>query len=636
MRHSIPVLLLVMTMTSPSSARPAGASGPPARPPAGRQDFRKDCADLVAAKGRLKEGARLKRLMDLAWRYQMREFPEFATVAGYPGQNARWTDLSPEAIDRRKRDLQEPLAVIKSIDRTRLDPADQLNYDLFRKRIEDAIAGTRFKVEEMPVTQLGGIQQTAAQILAMMPDAKVSDFEDMIARFEALPAAIDQTIVLMQKGVEDGITPPKITLRDVPDQVKGQIVDESTESPLLKPFSRMPETMSREEQDRLKDAATRAYREKVRPAFEKLHGFLVDAYLPHARESIGMSALPDGVAWYAYNVRMQTTTDMTPQQIHELGLTEVKRIRKEMDAVIAQVKFKGSFAEFTEFLRTDPQFFFTDPQMLVMTYRDIAKRTDPELVKLFGRLPRLPYGVIPVPSYMEKSQTTAYYESGSVEGARPGEYFVNTYDLKSRPKWEMEALSLHESVPGHHLQLALAQEIQGLPEFRRHGGDTAFVEGWALYAESLGPELGMYQDPYSKFGQLTYEMWRAIRLVVDTGIHAMGWSRKQALDYFRENSAKTEHDMEVEVDRYIVDPGQALAYKLGELKIKELRAFATKELGQRFDLRAFHDQVLGEGSLPLGILDARTRAWVLSRKIEAQKKSGAEQTAGVRKRAAAG
>jgi uncharacterized protein (DUF885 family) len=305
-----------------------------------------------------------------------------------------------------------------------------------------------------------------------------------------------------------------------------------------------------------------------------------------------------------------TTTDLTPEQIHQLGLSEVARLRAEMEQVKAQAGFKGSLGEFFHFLRTDPRFFFTDKEALLVAYRDISKRVDPELPRLFGRLPRLPYGVFPVPEYSEKTQTTAYYMRGSLEAGRAGRYYANTYDLKSRPKWEMEALTLHEAVPGHHLQISLAQELEGLPEFRRFGGYTAFVEGWGLYAESLGPELGLYRDPYSKFGQLTYEMWRAIRLVVDTGMHAKGWTREQALQFFKDNSSKTEHDIVVEIDRYIVNPGQALAYKLGELKLKELRAHATQALGPRFDVRAFHDVVLGQGALPLAILEARVKEWV--------------------------
>ena len=280
-----------------------------------------------------------------------------------------------------------------------------------------------------------------------------------------------------------------------------------------------------------------------------------------------------------------------------------------MEQVVEDSGFTGTFEGFVEFLRTDARFFFERPQDLLAGYRDIVKRADPELVRLFGRLPRLPYGVRPVPAYAEKSQTTAYYEPGSPEAGRPGYFYANTYDLRARPKWEMEPLALHEAVPGHHLQIALAQELPALPEFRKHGFYTAYVEGWGLYAESLGGEMGFYQDPYSRFGQLTYEIWRAIRLVVDTGLHALGWSRQQAIDYFIANAGKAEHDIVVEVDRYIVWPGQALAYKIGELKIKELRARAQSELGARFDVRAFHDEVLGQGALPLDVLDERIRAW---------------------------
>jgi uncharacterized protein (DUF885 family) len=327
-----------------------------------------------------------------------------------------------------------------------------------------------------------------------------------------------------------------------------------------------------------------------------------------------LSDLPDGREWYAYKIHRYTTTYLSPEEIHEIGLSEVKRIRKKMEDIIAQVGFEGNFHEFTEFLRTDPQFYFSDAEDLIREYRDISKRADPELIKLFGRLPTLPYGVIPIPSYAEKSQTTAYYEGGSLMAGRPGYFYANTYNLKMRPKWEMEALTLHEAVPGHHLQIALALELGDLPEFRKHGGYTAYTEGWGLYAESLGEEMGFYENPYSKFGQLTYEMWRAICLVVDTGIHALGWSRQEAIDLFIENSSKTEHDVVVEVDRYIVWPGQALAYKIGELKIKELRAYAAGALDDAFDIREFHDELLGNGSLPLDLLEERMKKWVALQK----------------------
>jgi uncharacterized protein (DUF885 family) len=341
-----------------------------------------------------------------------------------------------------------------------------------------------------------------------------------------------------------------------------------------------------------------------------LHDYIASTYLPACRDTIAATALPNGAAAYAFHVRWQTTTDLTPQQIHEIGLSEVKRIRGEMDRVIASTGFKGSFHDFTEFLRTDARFYYDKAEDLVNGYRIIDKKIDPELAHEIGKLPRLTYGVCPIPDFKAPSQTTAYYQPGSPAVGRPGCFFVNTYNLHARPKWEMEALSLHESVPGHHLQLSLAQEMQDVPEFRKHVGYSAFVEGWALYGESLGEELGQYKDPYSKFGQLTYEMWRAVRLVVDTGMHSMGWTREQAIQFFKDNTGKTDQDITVEVDRYIVWPGQALAYKLGQMKIRELRTEAEKKLGTKFDVRKFHDAVLGNGAVPLNVLQAQVERWI--------------------------
>jgi uncharacterized protein (DUF885 family) len=359
--------------------------------------------------------------------------------------------------------------------------------------------------------------------------------------------------------------------------------------------------------------AANAYRQSVTPAFKKLHDFVTAKYLPACRETIGADALPNGAAMYAYNVRWHTTTSRTPKEIHEIGLAEVKRIRAEMDAVMTASGFVGSYDEFKQFLRTSPQFFFKDAASLLTAYRDVAKRADPELAHMFGRLPQTPYGVKPVPDATAPSQTTAYYNPGSFVAGRPGIMFANTYKLDSRPRWEMEALTMHEAVPGHHIQISLAQERQGLPEFRKNSSYTAFVEGWALYAESLGGEMGFYADPYSKFGQLTYEMWRAVRLVVDTGLHSMGWTRDQAVDFFRANAAKADQDIIVEVDRYIVWPGQALGYKMGQLKIRELRTSAERQLGSRFDVRQFHDVVLGEGAVPLDLLERQVGAWAAAK-----------------------
>lgn len=572
--------------------------------------FSAEYAAVEASRGAKADSARLRELFDVHWRYSMVEFPEFATYAGYPGQNDRWTDLSAAAIARRKRAPEEPLRVLRSIDRNALSPAHQVSFDLFRRDLESSLEGTRFPGEVLQVTQLGGVHQDISQMLVRMPASRVEHYQDMLARLAAAPALIDQTIVLLVQGLRSGVTPARITLRDIPAQVKQQIVEDPLTSPLLQPFVTFPATIPVADQQRIRQSAVETYRSSLRPAFQRLHDFLERRYVTGAREALAWSSVPDGAAWYAYNVREQTTTTMLPAEIHALGHSEVRRIRRVMDLVIRSTGFTGSFADFVHFLRTDPRFYHTDSASLVREYRDISKRIDPELVKLFGKLPRLPYGVTTIPSFMARSQTTAYYSQGSPVAGRPGWYYVNTYDLASRPKWEMEALSLHEAVPGHHFQIALAQELENVPEFRRHYSPTAFVEGWALYAESLGPDLGFYKDPYSKFGQLTYEMWRAIRLVLDTGIHSMGWTREQAIDFFRENSAKTEHDITVEVDRYIAWPGQALAYKLGELKIKQLRAEAERELGPKFDVRAFHDEVLAHGAIPLDLLETNVRAWI--------------------------
>ncbi len=573
-------------------------------------EFGQKFQQFPATQGQGSESERLRKLFDLFWDYQMHASPEYATYVGYPGLDDRWGDQSPESIEF-GRHLDPILhAALASIDRSKLTPSEQVNYDLAVHHVEESIEGEKFHGEYLQISQLGGPQQEAVQLLSIMPGRSVKDYENILARMRGVPKVIDQSIALLDRGLKEGITPPRVTLRDVPAQVESLLVDDPLKSPMLKAFQSFPAAVPAADRERLTREAVQAFKEQVEPAFRKLHGYLVNTYLPASRESIAMGDLPNGKAWYAYLARIHTTTDLTPEQIHQIGLAEVKRIRGEMDALIASTGFKGSFADFCTFLRTDPRFFFDKPEDLLAAYRDIAKRIDPELIRLFGHLPRLPYGVIPVPAYSEKSQTTAYYEEGSLAAGRPGEFNANTYDLKSRPKWEMEALTSHEAVPGHHLQLSLAQEMEGVPEWRRHDDYTAFVEGWGLYSESLGGEIGLYKDPYSKFGQLTYEVWRAIRLVVDTGMHTMGWTRQQAIDYFKANSAKTDHDIEVEIDRYIVTPGQALAYKLGELKIKELRAYAEKELGPKFDIRAFHDHVLGNGAVPLDLLEKNIKAWV--------------------------
>lgn len=578
-------------------------------PPAfGATAYERDCAAVAKKKSSAHD--RLQRLFEIEWKYEMTESPESATSTGYPGQNDRWTDLSLPAINRRKTELDAPLNALRAIPREKLSESDRLNYDVFRYELEQRLAGRRFRSEYLVITQLSGVQADVPQTLAISPTATAKDYEDMLARLRAVPKLIEQHIALMKEGLKAGVTPPKITLRDVPGQIESQLVPDPEKNSLLVPFRKFPSSIPADKRDALKRQAASILSAQVIPAYRKLLEFFTSTYLPGCVDSISMNALPDGKAWYAFNAERNTTTKLTPEQIHEIGMSEVKRLRKEMDAVIESIHFKGTFAEFSKFLRTDPQFFYNDPAELLRGYRDIAKRIDPGLIRLFGKLPRLTYGVLPIPAYSEKSAPTAYYEPGSARVGRAGYFFANTYALNTRPKWEMQSLTLHEAVPGHHLQISLAEEMENVPEFRKYLGYNAFVEGWGLYSEGLGAELGMFEDPYSHFGQLTYETWRAVRLVVDTGMHAMGWTRQQAIDFFRENTAKSDHDIEVEVDRYIVWPGQALAYKIGQMKMKSLREEAKKELGERFNIRDFHDALLRNGALPLDVLDRQMRKWM--------------------------
>lgn len=579
--------------------------------------YERNLAAIAGDANRTSEHDRLWKLFDLDWRYLMTEYPEWATGVGYPGQNGRWTDSSLEAIARRKHELESLQKAIGTFDRSKLSTDDKLNYDIFKFRTDIAVSGNQFPDEFLTINQLEGVQQSPAMTIVQNPTVTVSDYEDILSRLKGVPTVVDQTIVLMKEGLQKGITPPKITVRDVPKQIEAQIVKDPETSPLFEPFKKFPSGIPEAEQQRLRNTAGSIIRDSIVPAYRKLLDYFVNSYQPGCRETLALTALPQGKDWYSYRALRSTTTKMSPAEIHNIGLSEVKRLRGEMDKLIAETGYKGSFQEFCNFLRTDPKFYFNDGKELLVAYRDIGKRIDPELIKQFGKLPRGQYGIDPIPVYAEKSAPTAYYRSGNLNPGRPGVFMANTYDIKTRPKWEMEALTLHEAVPGHHLQIALAQEMEGLPDFRKHGDFTAYTEGWGLYAESLGQELGMYSDPYSKFGQLTYDMWRAIRLVLDTGIHSMGWTRQQAIDFFKENSSKSAHDIEVEVDRYIVWPGQALAYKLGQLVFKDLKAQAKQELGGKFDVRAFHDHVLSLGAVPLDILKAQTNQWIAGTKSRA-------------------
>lgn len=571
-------------------------------------------SEIHTLKGRTNEPGRLRALFNLQWRYSMADSPETATYTGFPEFNNRWNDVSRGAIERRKHDVSRTRKALASIDVSALDPDSRLHHDLFDAYLKMDEEGVRFPSEYLLLNQLQGPQQDVAQTLSLMSASTARGVQDVLGRLEGAPAYIRQCTAMLREGLGRGITPPRIVLRDVPAQVLSLMPEDPAKSPFFQPLSSLPAAASDAEKAAWRAKALASITNGIYPAYRELHRFLTDEYLPGARTNIACVDLPDGKEWYAHRVRRSTTTTLSPAEIHEIGLSEVRRIRAAMEQVEAEAGFKGELAAFFEHLRTEEKFFHETGTALLAGYRDISKRIDGGLPRLFGRLPRLPYGVMPIPSYAERSQTTAYYQPGALSAGRPGNFFANTYNLRMRPKWEMEALTLHEAVPGHHLQIALAQENEGSPDFQKHAETTAFVEGWALYAESLGPDLGLYQDPYSKFGQLTYEMWRAIRLVVDTGMHSKGWSREQAIRFFRENAGKTEHDIVVEVDRYIVWPGQALAYKLGQLKIRDLRLLAERELGADFDVRQFHDELLSRGALPLTMLEPRMKAWIAARK----------------------
>lgn len=571
--------------------------------------FQHQCAQLIESQGREPEAARLKQLFDFCWEYKMGQNPEWATQVGHPGYDGFWTDWSFDAVESRREAIDLQIKALQRISRDRLTSEDQLSYDLFRWTLDDEKGEYSFPRELLPLTHMDGVQQDAARILAMMPVRTLEQMGNIVARLDRLPLLVDQTIALMREGMRQGITHPRVTMAEVPAQIKNQLVERASDAPMLAAFAGMSHQADDAVRTSLIRDAERLYADKVKPGLTKLLAFVTGEYIPACRESTAWSELPRGREWYEWHVARNTTTNMTPDEVFEIGQVEVARLRSEMNRVMKVAGF-SDFALFCEYLRSDPKFYFSGPDELLAAYRDIVKRVDPELVRFFGVLPRLPYGVTPIPSYAEKSQTTAYYQPGSLKGGRPGYYYANTYNLKARPKWEMEALSLHEAVPGHHLQIALAQEMENLPEFRQNLWITAYGEGWALYSESLGEPMGFYQNPYSKFGQLSYEMWRAVRLVVDPGLHMKGWSRKQAIDFFAANSGKPLHDITVEIDRYIVWPGQAISYKIGELKIKALRKMAEGRLGGRFDIRAFHDELLASGCIPLGMLEERTKAWL--------------------------
>ena len=557
-------------------------------------------------------------LFEEAWELDMQDNPVWASMLGDRRFNRAWGELSAASFERRRMANAAILKRLDSIDQESLSPQDQINFLLFDQAYESRMAEAEHPTHLMPISQRGGIQ-TLDEIGDRLRLETVQDFDDWLARLAQIDQLMQQTIALMKEGMASGYVPPKITMSRVPGQIAKQLVSTAEESLFFKPFEILPNSIAPAQQARLQSEARSIITETVIPAYQTLEKFFNEEYLPACRDSIGASDLPNGAAFYEYRVRRYTTTDMTPEEVHQVGLTEVQRIRNEMMAVKAAVGFEGSLDAFFNFLRTDPQFYFEDPEDLLRAYEAQAKRIDPELVRLFTKLPRMPYGIKVIPEAVAPDTTTAYYTRPAADGSRAGYYWVNLYNPASRPKFEIPVLTVHEAMPGHHLQIALQQELESLPNFRRYSGFTVFTEGWGLYSERLGYDIGLYQDPYDQFGQLSYDMWRAVRLVVDTGMHYKGWSRDEAIAYFERNAPRKKLDIINEIDRYISWPGQALAYKIGQLKMLALRDKASSQLGDRFDLKRFHDRMLSQGAIPLSLLEITMDQWIESelRQVEA-------------------
>ena len=545
------------------------------------------------------------------WQRWVNEDPLFASYLGDKSANQDWPDITEKALRQNQKIEREVLQKLKNIDPMVLSETAQLNYRLFLYNYKKYVKSHQFDSHLLTFGQRGGIQ-LEHETAESLDFSSAQDYQDWLIRLTKLPDLINDHIDLAQLGIERGVTAPKILMKRVSRQIKLQIQQDPKDSPFYNIFSVMPDAIENKKEIQIK--AENIIQNEVIPAYVELDQFFTETYLPAARETFGIYNLPNGYKWYENLANNHTTTALTPDEIHQIGLGEVARIKDEMKKIIESLNWEGSFDDFLNFLRSDPQFYYETEEELFQAYLATTKRIDPHTLKLFKTLPRTPYGIKAIPKESAPDTTTAYYMRPSPDGTRAGYFYVNLYRPEVRPKYEIEVLSVHEAVPGHHLQIALAMELENIPNFRKYSGYTAFIEGWGLYSESLGEEMGLYQDPYSKFGALTYDMWRAVRLVVDTGMHYKGWSRQKAIDYFKDNAAKTEQDIINEIDRYLIMPGQALAYKIGQLKILELKEKAKKELGESFSIKDFHSVILEQGSLPLDIVEERFDAYLLAAK----------------------
>jgi uncharacterized protein (DUF885 family) len=558
----------------------------------------------------------VKKLHDLfhrEWEVRLREDPMTATSVGRHEYNDRLPSASLADLKRQAHLARGFLGELKAIDRAKLPRAEAINYDIFRAQLEESVAEYELGDHEMPFNADSGFHSSFSRLPQEVPLKTTRDYENYIARLRAWPRFMDEQLAHMRAGLKRGFTVPRVTLEGYDTTISAHVIDDPAKSVFWEPFAEFPASVPASEHQRLREQGRAAVVAAI-GGYRQFLDFFRKEYLPGARTTLAAHELPNGRAYYAQKIREFTTLDLSAEEIHQKGLAEVARIEVEMRAVMKQAGFNGDFAAFLQFLRSDPRFYAKTPEELLMHASYIAKRIDGKLPSLFGKLPRLPYTVEPVPADIAPKYTTGRYVGAPQGSTRPGIYWVNTHKLEARPLYNLEALTLHEAVPGHHLQIALSRELEGLPNFRRFSYISAFGEGWGLYSEWLGLEAGFYTDPYSNFGRLTYEMWRACRLVVDTGLHAKGWTRQQAIDYMATRTALPLHEVTTEVDRYISWPGQALAYKLGEMKIRELRRRAESALGTSFDVREFHDVVLGSGAVPLTVLEGNVEAWVATKR----------------------
>ena len=542
------------------------------------------------------------------WDEDLKDSPIFASLLGDKRFNQDITPNDKEYYQNRISILEEKKQKLKAFDFNKLNSDNKLNYKLLNLNLDNSIEASTYPSYYMSLNQRGGVQSYYETGDRLVYSSK-TDYEDWLVRLSKYSENINNTTNNLKEGLSKGYTQPKLVTRQVITQIDNLLNNDIDSHPYLKIFlSANDEYFINDEKNQLIDDAKELISNKIIPAYQELNEFLKNEYLPKSRDSIGLDGVPDGKKWYEYVARYHTTTTLTPDEIHEIGLSEVSRIRSEMEEIINDLKWDGDFKSFLNYLRTSPRFYYDNGEDLLNAYLIMAKKIDPLLPKIFKVFPRAPYGVIPIPDESAPFTTTAYY-NGPAKG-RPGYFYANLYKPESRPKYEIPVLTVHEAVPGHHFQISLAQELENVPTFRRYLSFTAFVEGWGLYSEELGEFMGIYEDPYDKFGQLTYDMWRAIRLVVDTGMHYKGWSRDDAINLFLENTAKSQLDIENEVDRYIAWPGQALAYKIGQLKILELRQKSEKELGDKYDIKDFHHEILKRGSVPLDILEDYINEWI--------------------------